>query len=507
MSDALIINDKKVDDIYIERGFKIPSFNYALEVEEISGRTGGVLKDRKIGLLEFEIPLIVRNDTHTNRNGRKNHDDIINDLVKIVDSDKPIKLQFESQNWYWNAYITGPFELDKDVGMQAELSLKVTLLDPYKYAVEGTKNTAISDQVSVVSTGTADSPIIVQATALKDSPNFAIFKGVNNQATDYFMIGKSEDANKVNKDLEPFIFNDEFNTTGLRNWAYLPNTSFGNLLDGGDAEGGRLGLSDLKESVYPTTWGTNSTTNWHGAGIYKSMGKSLTDFRIRLKVIVRQHAGIGPGKAFAYILDENNRIMFSIGYVNTSVNKNNGMIVAYAYNEHGEARRIYTKETLFKHHRINNMHVFMYLERKGSQIKITSFKYSIDDDAQRKVPLDKDVKVINDSGNFYQRPVRLVRMYIGKSAKYDNYLACNILGCSLTELLPKQSDVTPIIIRKGDLITIDTGAKIVKINDEDALSLKDFGSDYFNIETGYNELIISPPNTFDTVVKWQDRFL
>ena len=43
-----------------------------------------------------------------------------------MDSDKPIKLQFESQNWYWNAYITGPFELDKDVGMQAELSLKVT---------------------------------------------------------------------------------------------------------------------------------------------------------------------------------------------------------------------------------------------------------------------------------------------------------------------------------------------------------------------------------------------
>ena len=60
-----------MDDIYIERGFKIPSFNYALEVEEVAGRVGGVLKDRKIGPLEFEIPLIVRNDTHTNRNGQK----------------------------------------------------------------------------------------------------------------------------------------------------------------------------------------------------------------------------------------------------------------------------------------------------------------------------------------------------------------------------------------------------------------------------------------------------
>lgn len=506
MIDTIKVNNKTLPWLVVERGFKIPSFNFGIETEEVLGRSGSVVKQRQLKEYKFELPLIIRND-YLSSGGVKTHDEVLNELVKLFDYDHAVPLQFKSQDWYWNAYFEGPIELDKYSETFWQFSINVVLADPYKYAVEGTKNTAISDQVSVVSTGTADSPIIVQATALKDSPNFAIFKGVNNQATDYFMIGKSEDANKVNKDLEPFIFNDEFNTVGLRNWTYLPNTSFGNLLDGGDAEGGRLGLSNSKESIHPTIWGTNSTTNWHGAGIYKSMGKSLTNFRIKLKVLVRQHAGVGPGKAFAYIVDENNRIMFSIGYVNTSVNKNNGMVVAYAYNEHGEARRIYTKETLFKHHRINNMHVFMYLERKGNQIKLTSFKYNIDNDEERKIPLDKDVKILNDSGNFYQRPARLARMYIGKSAKYDRYLSCNILGCSLTELLPKQSDVTPIIIRKGDLITIDTGAKIVKINDEDALSLKDFGSDYFNIEAGYNELIISPPNTFDTVVKWQDRFL
>ncbi len=237
------------------------------------------------------------------------------------------------------------------------------------------------------------------------------------------------------------------------------------------------------------------------------MGKSLEDFRIRLKVIVRQHAGIGPGKAFSYVVDENNRIMFSIGYVNTSVNSNNGQIVAYAYDEHGEAKRIYTRETPFKYHRIDNMHVFMYLERKGNTIKITSFKYDSGKDPNRDKPLDKDVKIIKDRGGFYQRLARLVRLYVGKSAKYNKYLSCNILGCSMTELLPKQNDVTPIVIKKGDLVTLDTKEKIVKINDEDALALKDFGSNYFNIESGYNELLIEPENTFDTVVKWQDRYL
>ena len=70
---------------------------------------------------------------------KKTHDDVINELVKTFNHDETVKLRFESQDWYWNAYVIGPFEFDKDVGMQAELTLKVHVLDPYKYAVEGTK--------------------------------------------------------------------------------------------------------------------------------------------------------------------------------------------------------------------------------------------------------------------------------------------------------------------------------------------------------------------------------
>ncbi|MEO4220757.1 hypothetical protein ABH348_14225, partial [Staphylococcus aureus] len=34
-----------------------------------------------------------------------------------------------------------------------------------------------------------------------------------------------------------------------------------------------------------------------------------------------------------------------------------------------------------------------------------------------------------------------------------------------------------------------------------------FGSNYFNVDSGYSELIIQPENVFDTTVKWQDRYL
>ncbi|MBW0761331.1 phage distal tail protein [Mammaliicoccus lentus] len=506
MIETIIINGKKLPWLVVERGFNIPSFNFATERETVKGRPGSVKKSRQIDEYEIEIPMVVRND-YLAPGKTKKHDEILNELVKFLNYDEPVMFRFSSQNWYWNAQIEGPIEIPLSTeGKIIQFNLSLVLLDPFKYSTNEYTNTAISDEVAIVNKGTADTPVVIEARALKNSTNFLVAKGKDGVAEDYFMIGKSEDANKVNKDEEPFLFNDEFHT-GIGNWAYVAaNTTFGNLLDGGDANGGRFGVSELKESIYPTDYGTTVATNWHGAAIYKSLGKSLGDFRIKFKVLVRHHAGTGPGKGFTYIVDENNRTLFSIGYVNTSTSRNFGKIIAYAYNEHGEAKRIYTRETPFKLLKIDNIHVFMTLERKGSEIYIETCKYDYAKDRGRKKPLDKHSKTYKDSGNFYQRKARISQIYIGKSAKYDKRMYVNALGYSIQELLPKQSDVTPIVIRKGDLIVIDTGQNLVTLNDESVLKMKDFGSNYFNVDSGLSELVIEPPGIFDTKVIWRDRY-
>lgn len=502
--DTIIVDGKTIPWLIVERGFKIPSFNFSIESEEVPGRSGSVFKRRNLDEYSFELPLIVLND-YLSSGGEKDHDTILHELTRFFNHNKEVTLQFKSKDWYWNAYFEGPIELNKTPDGFIQFDITVVLVDPYKYAVTGNKNTAISDKVSLVNTGTADTPVIVEARALKDSTNFMIAKDNKN----YFMIGKSEDSNKVNKDIEPYLFNDELDIVGFQNWTYMPNdTSFGNLLDGGDAIGGRFSLfPPLRQSIYPTEWGSNTKTNWHGPALYRSLGKSIQDFRVMFKVLIRQYNGPGPGKAVTYIVDENNRTMFSMAYINTSVSTNNSKIIVYAYNEHGEARQIYSRRTPYQYNDIDFLHVFMYLERKGNQIKITNFKYNTDVDPLRKVPLDKDTVVVNDSGNFYQRPVRIARMYVGKSASHSRHMTCNIMGYSIQELLPKQSDITPIVIRKGDFILIDTHTNSATINGEDALPLKDFASNYFNIDAGHTELVVHPPETFDTTVKWQDRFL
>ncbi|GAB0335385.1 phage tail family protein [Staphylococcus pseudintermedius] len=500
-NETIIVNNKKIDWLIVERGFEIPSFNFATETEKVPGRAGGIVSSRELNGYEFDLPLIARNDYLV---GRKNHDEILNELTKFFNYNEPVKLQLSKKNWFWYAYFDGPIEVVSINNGFVQFKIQVVLTDPYKYSATGNKNTAISDSISVVNAGTADTPINVEARALKDSTNFIIAKDERN----YFMIGKSEDANKVTKDIEPFVFNDEFHTTGLSNWRYMPNdTSFGNLLDGGDAMGGKFKLSKERESIYPENWGNNTQTNWHGPAIYKSLTKSVQDFRIRFKVSIHQGLGIGTGKAVAFLVDENNRTLFSITYVNTSATTNNSQILVYAYNEHNEARRIYKRDVPQQLKRLKNIHAFIFLERKGTNLKVTTYFYDINKDPDRKKPLNKDERITVDRGNLYQRPARIARLYRGKAAKYSKYLWHSILAFKIQELLPKQSDVTPIEIREGDLIQIDMHRKSVTINDEDALSLKDFGSNYFNVDTGVSELVVYPSETFDTTVKWQDRYL
>lgn len=80
----------------------------------------------------------MRND-YISHGGMKDINDVTNELVKFFNYDEPVRLQFTSQNWYWNAYIEGPIELDKDrIGFWS-FKVNVVLTDPYKYAVEGTK--------------------------------------------------------------------------------------------------------------------------------------------------------------------------------------------------------------------------------------------------------------------------------------------------------------------------------------------------------------------------------
>lgn len=496
MIDTIKVNNKTLPWLVVERGFKIPSFNFGIETEEVLGRSGSVVKQRQLKEYKFELPLIIRND-YLSSGGVKTHDEVLNDLVKLFDYDHAVPLQFKSQDWYWNAYFEGPIELDKYSETFWQFSINVVLADPYKYAVEGTKNTAISDQVSVVSTGTADSPIIVQANALKNASYFSITK--NNE--DYFMIG-DDDLDKKVEDYTPTLFNDEMRS--FFGWTKVTNGTINDNVTGGTV-GGAMTMSSSKDAFMLNESSITSTSGWNGAEYKHSFGKSTQDFSSTVKIHVNQSKK-GATHATQYVYDTDNRVIASIGYSNPRATQNIGTIHVTLFDQNGNQKTIYRYTNAPKFYTWKHIVIYMRLKRIGDKFYIKTWKYDEVDYPKRITPVDVTEKVFIDSGNFYQRPISAVSIYIAKNG--NNYhMPTTILGSYNHEILPKPPKARDLIIKKGDLININMEEKTVTINEEPALDLKTFGSDFFNINKGMNECIIYPENTYDTTVYWQDRYL
>ena len=496
MIDTIKVNNKTLPWLVVERGFKIPSFNFGIETEEVLGRSGSVVKQRQLKEYKFELPLIVRND-YLSSGGIKTHDDVLNELVKFFDYDHSVPLQFKSQKWYWNAYFEGPIELEKYSKTFWQFSINVVLADPYKYAVEGTKNTAISDQVSVVSTGTADSPIIVQATALKNASYFSITK--NDE--DYFMIG-DDDLDKKVEDYTPTLFNDEMRS--FFGWTKVTNGTINDNVTGGTV-GGSMAMSSSKDAFMLDENSITGTSGWNGAEYKHSFGKSTQDFSSTVKIHVNQGKK-GATHATQYIYDTDNRVIASIGYSNPRATQNIGTIYVTLFDQNGNQKKVYSYTNAPKFYTWKHIVIYMRLKRIGDKFYIKTWKYDEVDYPKRITPVDVTEKVFVDAGNFYQRPISAVSIYIAKNGS-NYHMPTTILGSYNHEILPKPPKARDLIIKKGDLININMAEKTVTINEEPALDLKTFGSDFFNINKGMNECIIYPENTYDTTVYWQDRFL
>ena len=496
MIDTIKVNNKTLPWLVVERGFKIPSFNFGIETEEILGRSGSIVKQRQLKEYKFELPLIVRND-YLSSDGIKTHDDVLNELVKFFDYDHSVSLQFKSQKWYWNAYFEGPIELEKYSKTFWQFSINVVLADPYKYAIEGTKNTAISDQVSVVSTGTADSPIIVQATALKNASYFSITK--NDE--DYFMIG-DDDLDKKVEDYTPTLFNDEMRS--FFGWTKVTNGTINDNVTGGTV-GGSMAMSSSKDAFMLDESSITGTSGWNGAEYKHSFGKSTQDFSSTVKIHVNQGKK-GATHATQYIYDTDNRVIASIGYSNPRATQNIGTIYVTLFDQNGNQKKVYSYTNAPKFYTWKHIVIYMRLKRIGDKFYIKTWKYDEVDYPKRITPVDVTEKVFVDAGNFYQRPISAVSIYIAKNGS-NYHMPTTILGSYNHEILPKPPKARDLIIKKGDLININMEEKTVTINEEPALDLKTFGSDFFNINKGMNECIIYPESTYDTTVYWQDRFL
>ncbi|EHD0818892.1 phage tail protein [Staphylococcus pseudintermedius] len=462
-----------------------------VQYNEVLGRPGGVLSHIKESVRTIEVNLLI--DAYGT--GRT-LEDIVDEVVSWLTTNEPVPLIFDREpDKIYYAMTTGGLDPSYFVTF-AKVKANFVCLDPYKYAVDGNQNTAISDAVSVVNSGTADTPVIVEARALQNSNYYMISKGDE----DYFMIG-DDDLDKPLKDYSPLILEDESQT--LSGWNKQSTIDFTDNQTGGKV-GGSFIVSDSKQSFYLNN-DSVSGNGWNGAMYKRSFSKQAQDFTTTVKFGINQK-NKGAVRFAQYIYDSDNRVIASIGYTNPNAKQAIGTIIATLFDQSGNQQTIYKYKNNPSLYKLDSFVVYIRLTRKDDVFTVKSWKYKEFPYPLRKKAFDEHERQFVDGGNFYQRPVVALSLYSAKNGS-NNVMPLYIFGTYTRELLPRPINARDMIIKKGDLITIDMATKNVLVNEESFLSEKTFGSNYFNVDKGHTELVINPPGIFDTTVKWQDRFL
>lgn len=485
---SLIINNRRMDNCIINGDFEIPFFSTETETQDVQGREGSYQTARNTNELRFTIPMTYHNTESKTKN------EIMEEITRYIDYNKPVKIRIDGEEWHWWGTIDGPSNIKFFKHIYYNFELNIVLIDPFRYSTDTFTNTAVRDEITILNSGTAPTQFELTATALKNAAFFA----VTDENEQHFLIGEDSEEETV-KDYSPSILTSELtNPTG---WTRMGATD--SIPD--RYLGGTTGAALTQN---PSGWALNldsvqQTSGWRGMGYKRSLSKPVQNFKTKLKLFVR-NSYQGSGKAGQFFYDENNRLMFSIGYQDVHHTKDSGTIVVMAYNEAGEEKRLWHFDLPGNIKKMKDIVVYVSFERIGENLKMRSWVYNELSDRTRNKPLNIKDKVFRDRGKFYQRKIASVAL--GSFRGNGNYKLINLLGTFNNELLDKPARAADMFIKKGDLIILDTRENFITVNGEPYMVKKSFSSTFFMLTTGLSALLISPVETFDTKIRWQDRY-
>src|SRR5699024_3628169 len=115
-------------------------------------------------------------------------------------------------------------------------------------------------------------------------------------------------------------------------------------------------------------------------------------------------------------------------------------------------------------------------------------------------------ETFNDlNGDFLGR-LKFISLYITTFSDRPTPNRLRINSVEVFELKQLTVDQTPYILRAGDELIIDHESEGVFINGINAMPLKHFGSDFFELPNGYSSINIHPDDAFEGTIRIRERY-
>ncbi|WP_017470614.1 distal tail protein Dit [Amphibacillus jilinensis] len=447
----------------------------------VSGRLGAYIQSTTTDVLYISQPIgfIVTDDQDAL--------DKINQLAAWLLTDEPVELQFSDEpGRTYYAKVDGGIPDFSRFADQRKGTITFVCADPYAYGPQQ-EVTFPSDFVNIENLGTAEAEPIFEVEVEEDT-TFIMLQNTDNE---YMMIGEPLDDQT-----EPFV-RDELvvsnplsSTTG-----WTPGTQ----VDAGTVSGSMV--SDGSGFI-AQSFGSQGSAKWYGPALKTSLSEQLQNFKIDVLVDLF-NASNRVGRVDVSLLDINNNVIASLRVIDAWENMKRNRLAGYLRNDSRQQQLIFLSDTNSDAYGElwNDFDGILRLERRGQDWMLYAGKIRADGTHHA-----RRIQRYKDNNNEFQQPVAQVQFHIGIFDGH-NSATMKIKDLKVWKVNNPNAYQIPYVAYAGDKITFDHKNEDVLLNGEPRNDLKTFGSSYFNLKKGSNQIVQQPDNILTTKCTYRPRHL
>ena len=482
MRKSLTFNHMRKSWLYLLEGRqKSPFAPIRNNLINVTGMPGAYVGSKEIGVLYISQPVgfIVKDDEHAL--------ELKDELADWLITERAVPLQFDDEpGRTYFAEIEGTIEDFSRFVDQRKGVITFLCADPFSYGQELTQEFT-QDSAIVENPGTAPADPIFELEVIEPTT----FAMVQNGEDEYMAIGRPYEENEVPTSDRETILNDD--ASSLVGWSHLTG---GSTLYNLGLVGGQMATNGY--AFYPESYGSNPN-GWVGPAIKRSLTEQLQDFEVIIDIAMLNRLG-GVGQIRLLGLDANDKIVFSMGMMDSTSSKANNRAI-YGLGENNATWFAYqgdNNQVVW-----NDARLWLRLRRRGNEFEAWIAE-KLDPQGIRLT--GRHTRTLTDHEGKYQAKLAQVVIYMAGARNFAHF-PMYFHHLTVTKLINLADYEVPYIARVGDIITFDhTNEGDILINGEPRNDLKDFGGSFFTLNKGFNQLTVFPFETFNTKLRFRPRY-
>ncbi|USK43719.1 distal tail protein Dit [Cytobacillus oceanisediminis] len=473
---SLSFNGIKKDYLICERGKRRSAFApIKRNLLTFPGMAGAYLESTDTEVRIIQQPITI------NAKDRLDERKLEEDLSDWLVTGQPAELIFDDEpDRVYYAVVDGSLDIE-DIARFGKGTITFVCPDPYKYGEEKPPET-FQDVSAVSNLGTVETGPIFNLEVLHPVTFAMVQKGLDQ----YMMIGNPTEVTSEGVDPRRLLF-EETGTT-LNSWSTaLPE------MEGGSQ--GTIGYDGA--GITAPSYGSGS--GYHGPSVFKEV--PLTQhFEIELRGQLQTSDVKQTGRLGFFLFDDQMREIAYMGAIDNSVWLSKKSVEGRIGPFIGDFKNYLISSRNYQFE-WDNFPVYMRLRRIGDTYEFYAAR--VLGNGKHMEPFMASWTVWEDK---FRGPLKYVGIFIDKHGDSLSPHTNRIDYIKVNELVEITFDQTPYIAYPGDVITFNHVDSEILINGEDRTDLKDFGANYFSLDKGVNQLIVLPAQSFNTSVRFRERY-